>query len=261
MLTLILGYLFFKNHDHCLSIRLKQPLSSDDIEMTNNFELGGSDLLTDDSDDGYHDDVHYLLASITATNTDEDDEDEQINFNNLFQHKINLASNYILDDNEETPNELYVKDTRPLHEYTRATVGETCENLLRMNRKSCLSKSIMNEILKEFSRVLPFPNNLLNSLDKLLDNVGIFNYFSRRILCAICYHEIDPKVRLCTNHSCKQYRTLYLQSFSVYTSNAKAQLERIVIRNLKEIQNYRENFNKKDFLEKNDDIVTGEKKF
>ncbi|CAF1086262.1 unnamed protein product [Didymodactylos carnosus] len=48
---------------------------------------------------------------------------------------------------------------------------ETCENLLRMNRKSCLSKSIMNEILKEFSRVLPFPNNLPNSFDKLLDNV------------------------------------------------------------------------------------------
>ncbi|CAF4406365.1 unnamed protein product [Didymodactylos carnosus] len=81
------------------------------------------------SNDGF-----YLLD----LNTDEQqEEDDNCYFDTVFQKRINLATDYMIfdDDHDNLPSERYVRDLRPLHEHTNVTTGETCEKFIENKSK------------------------------------------------------------------------------------------------------------------------------
>ncbi|CAF1331592.1 unnamed protein product [Didymodactylos carnosus] len=234
----------------CMVKEMDSSLSS---KMTTTADYAPMDVEVLIDIDVDPEDKSDYLADICTSNGDDSDDI----YNNIFE-KLGLDSNLLMHDDHDT-NRWYVRNLRPLHPYTNVTTGETCENLLRMNRKSSLSKTTMNEILTEFSKALPVPHNLPTSFDNLLNCMRILDLFCKKVLCSLCYQELDKEKKTCMNSSCQQFQSSKAETHIVFSGDIKRLLTYIVSRTLKEIDGYKIMINDDVFLKYDDDIVSGEK--
>ncbi|CAF1552963.1 unnamed protein product, partial [Didymodactylos carnosus] len=135
-------------------------------------------------------------AIISEPNEDDDviyfDKNEENNFNTLENNNDN--NNSMDFESLDAPSPV---DTKPLHAYTSLTADEFCSNLLNVFRDSNVCKSHSDRLLSLIQSALPAPNNLLHSMEKLLQQLNIDANLFRKRVCTICKSSLPYSENQC----------------------------------------------------------------
>ncbi|CAF1261529.1 unnamed protein product [Didymodactylos carnosus] len=93
------------------------------------------------------------------------------------------SSDYENEDNFDPADD-------PLHYYTHLQTNDICMEFLKLLRDSQISKTQSERFLSFIKTLLPYPNKMPTSMEKLLTILNITNYFTKRITE---YDKIDHK--------------------------------------------------------------------
>lgn len=86
-----------------------------------------------------------------------------------------------------------------LHEYSTTTTVAFCRRFLNLLRETQVCKVKSNAYLSLIHSILPHPNNLPSSVEKLLAKLEVKrNVFDRRTVCVRCRVEISPVAEACS---------------------------------------------------------------
>ncbi|CAF0964920.1 unnamed protein product [Adineta ricciae] len=161
-----------------------------------------------------------------------------------------LSTSSSNDYSSESSEENGLISSVQLHQYTDLPTGVFCRKLLQTFRHSRISKIERDRFLKLFHEVLPIPNNLPSSMNKVHSLLQFEeNLFRKKQICLECTQDIP--VDSCSCHRCPNSDETNIAV--VYQSDIKVVLSLVLKSLCNEIHDY-----KKQLRANRDDLATND---
>jgi hypothetical protein len=195
----------------------------------------------------------------TSDTVAEDDSD--ILYYDVHEEPVNLVdgdSNELCDDNDKESsieNCSSVVLNHPLHLYTDVACINFLSGFLRIVRSSNICKSQAQQFLSLIKSALPEPNNLPDTMAKLLRELDIdYDLFVKRVVCTCCKCDlVNINVTQCTNCNTNDGSTRAL----VYDGNIRVLLSTMIRRLRPSIEAYTSTIKTTHNTTRNTDIPFG----
>ena len=150
-----------------------------------------------DSDDHYmfidnnHCEYHEMIDCVLEYQIEENDD------NHYSDDFDEVNEEYSLSENDDIQNQQLTK-TR-LHNYTKVSTLNYCEELSSFLRKANVNKSSSSVLLKLITSFLPMPNNVPSTISELLLLLNVENLFMKETIYISCKRYLNHQDSQCSS--------------------------------------------------------------
>ena len=162
-----------------------------------------------------------------------DEQDDNASNDDLFSLIDPLFDDLSFSTDSSNNVDVLQNDDAALHAYTSVKTFAFCRRFLSLIRESNVCKTKSDACLKMIHAILPQPNNLPSSMEKLLLMLNVDkNLFQRRVVCVLCQTELSLNDIRCSNCDLESNENLvfiYDIDLSYYLFNIVKRLQKHIL--------------------------------